>query len=238
MKFHFRRSQVYIPLVTRAILLANLSLFFMLLAFFIALNGMSIVNNHRYRSVVESVYGAFSVNIVPTGLENGLSVSASPDQSFMEGDTLMRIDGLFNAQITGFKADTSRRGVMHISLPLDELDRALKAADQVDLTKVKSVTGLQTYFLPTLVSLLKTAPQEQSYRMDIILHSKDTPSVLQNSDPAALKDIMARAASYADLFTKTGMASPNLTIGISRGDPAQADMYFRPIDTVVSGGAP
>ncbi len=229
MKFNFRKPQAYVPLITKAILLMNLSMFFMLLAFFIALNGMSITNNQRYQSVVDSVVDAFSVTIVPDGTGLGFSSAPSSERSFLEGETLARIDGLFNAQITGFKADTSRNGVMHIAVPLEELDRALRAADQVDLTQVKNVSGLQTYFLPTLVSFLKSPPPpDAAYRLDIILNSKDNPALLVNSDPAVLNDVMGQAADYAELFEKAGLAPAQLNIGVVQGDPKRADIYFRP----------
>src|SRR5690606_597331 len=125
------------PVVARPVLVLTLSLFFMLLAFFIALNGISTYESGRYKPVVKSLAATFSVNIVPRGGTQGPSEAPAAEESILEGESIDQIEGLFNAQITGVEvAKSGRSGILQASVPIDEFERAMTALNQVDLTKV------------------------------------------------------------------------------------------------------
>ncbi len=214
-------------LPAKGMLLMNLSLFIMLLAFFIVMNALSTYEEVYYRPVVKSLEDTFATGVFREG--NAPSETPARARSIGEGSVIERIDALFNAQIVGFDMTHSpRAGILYVTVPLEEFDRAVTAANQVDLTRVKSVTGLQTYFLPTLVSILKADEEGRPYRMDIILHTKDTPPLLVNSDPRALSAVMKQAGAYAARLEKAGMAQRLLSIGVQKGDPQSVELYFRP----------
>lgn len=223
-----RRRQIAPPPESNssALPLLNLSLFLMLLAFFIVLNGISSFEEARFHPIIKNLQMTFSSAVLQEG--EAPSVTPSNIKSIHEGQTLDRIDALFNAQITGFEATQSvSSGGMQVDMTLEEFDRAMTMVGQVDLTKTKTVTGLQTYFVPTLVSLLHEAEAGRPYRLNIFMHTRDNPALLFNSDPAALKDTMRRAASYANILEKAGLTQPLINIGIMQGDPQKVTLSFR-----------
>lgn len=228
MKARARRKNIHqSALPAKGMLLLNLSLFIMLLAFFIVMNAISSWDKKRYQPILKSLDLTFSISALRDGTKP--SMIGAEDHATGEGDTVERIDALFNAQITGFKATKSSvNGTMHAEIPLDEFDRAMRAANQVDLTKVKSVTGLQTYFLPTLVSLMQAEAKEQPYRLDIIMHTKDEPPLLINSDPRQLNEAIKNISAYADLLEEAGMKPQLISVGLQKGETDRVDLYFRP----------
>lgn len=207
--------------------LLNLSLFIMLLAFFLVLNGISSYEEVKYRPILQNLQMTFSTVQREEG--DGPSMAPSSEQSFNEGATVDRIDALFNAQITGFKTQKLQdEGVMTTSIPREEFDRAMTTMGQVDLTKVKTVTGLQTYFVPTLVSLMLSAEKGRPYRMDLVLHTQGDPAALMNEKPAILRDLIAQASTYAAILTKAGLPETLVNIAVEQGDPQTVTLYFRP----------
>lgn len=208
--------------------LLNLSLFLMLLAFFIVLNSVSSFDESKYRPIIENLQTTFSTSL--KAIDTAPSVTPALEQSINEGETIDRIEALFNAQITGFTAEKSgSRGIMVVDVPLEEFDRAMTTAGQIDLTQTQRTGSLQTYFMPTLISLLRAPAQGAAYRMDMILHSRDNPALLYNSDPRALEAVQETAGGYAALLEQSGLAPALLGIGIKQGDPAFVTLYFRPI---------
>ncbi len=222
-----RRRMQNEPPSGQPVILLNLSLFLMLLAFFIVLNSVSSFNESKLQPILRNLQLTFSTGLPSDG--DGASDDLSPEQAINQGSTAERIDALFSAQISGMEVKPGARGVMMMEMPLEELDRAMTTAGQVDLTKIKSASGLQTYFLPTLVSLMRAAEQGTPYRLDLFLHIRDNPAVLENSDPRALREMERRAAGYAALLVKAGLPPEQLNIGIRRDDPDKASLYFRPV---------
>lgn len=210
-------------------ILLNLSLFLMLLAFFIVLNGISSFDEMRYKPIVESLITTFAVS--PDRGDLAPSVTPDPARSINEGSAVERIEALFNAQITGFDATSSiRGGIMHVEVPLEEFDRAMRMPGQIDLTKAERVTGLQTFFVPTLVSLLREAEKGRPYRLDILMQTADSPALLYNSDPLVLRERMNVAGDYALLLQQQGLPASLLGIGVREGDPENVALFFQPLD--------
>lgn len=223
---HRRRRQLHQPPANSTVLL-NLSLFLMLLAFFIVLNGMSSFEEMRYKPIMESLASTFSS--ATQREDSAPSVTPNPVKSINEGSAVDRLDALFNAQITGAKVtSSSRAGVMHVELPLEEFDQAMTRPGQVDLTQVDKITGLQTYFLPTLVSLMKEAEQGRPYRVDIIVHTQGSPAGVYNTNPAGYSALVITVAGYAALLEKQGLSKDLLSIGVSEGSRDKIEMFFRP----------
>lgn len=222
-----RRSQDTPP--QGGTLLLNLSLFLMLLSFFIVLNNVSSFEESKYQPILQSLRTTFAANALSRD-GTGPSVSSDPMQSINEGETSERIDALFRAQITGFKAGKAGSGVMTVVLPLEEFDRALTSPDQIDVTRMEYGGGLQTFFVPTLVSLVRAQEQGTPYRMDMVFHTNDPPALLYNSDPRVLETQRRQSAAYADTLEKAGLPADLLGVGLMQGDPATVTLVFRPLE--------
>ena len=134
----------------------NLSLFIMLLAFFIVLNSLSSYEEEKMSKVRQSLDIAFSTNVKNT--DQAPSVTPDPTRSVNEGDTFERIEALFEAQISSYEVKKSRsRGIMMVDLPYDQFSQAVFALNQEDLTKRPTRQDVRgNFFLPTLVSLMRT----------------------------------------------------------------------------------
>lgn len=212
-------------------LLLNLSLFLMLLSFFIILNNVSTFEEEKYRPVMQSLRSTFSTTVMRRDDAANPSVTPDPLQSINEGQTIERIDALFRAQITGFQAETSMaRGVMAVSMKLEEFDRAVNSPAQIDLTQRAYGGGLQTFFVPTLVSLIQAREQGTPYRMDMVFHTADAPALLFNSDPRALETFRQKAASYAAMLEAAGLPPALIGVAMMQGDPATISLIFRPVE--------
>jgi hypothetical protein len=84
------------------------------------------------------------------------------------------------------------------------------------------------FFLPTLVSIMKSSQQGLPYRMDMVLHVKDNPALMQNRDPKKLGQVLSRGARFADQLQKSGLPQKLIGVGIEEGDVNTIDIVFRP----------
>ena len=111
--------------------LMNLSLFIMLLAFFIVLNALSSYQENRVENVVDSVQHAFAKDVRQEDFNP--SIMPDPANSVNEGDTLERINALFQAQIRSYdKTMSSDRGIMLVKLPFEKFVQSVMAVGQKD----------------------------------------------------------------------------------------------------------
>ena len=103
-----------------------LALFIMMLAFFIVLNAISSYEEEKYRPAMASLEQAFGSNLLNRDLRPAVRKSA--DNSIHEGDTLDKLEALFNAHITGVEMDIDKnKGVLHARLPLGKFSSAVMA---------------------------------------------------------------------------------------------------------------
>lgn len=210
-------------------LLMTLSLFIMLLAFFIVLNAISSYEEDRTFPVVESLQLTFAINPIKPDIEP--AIVPDTQQSFRDGETIERIDALFNAQITSFDAVRNETyGMMEVTLPIDVFAAAVMAIGQEDMMTASpdAVVKGKKFFLPTLVSILKSDQQGVPYRMDVMLHINDNPALIQNREPQALEQVLDRGAQLTAQLEKAGLPQKLLSIGIGKGDPGKVRILFRP----------
>lgn len=206
--------------------LLGLSLFIMLLAFFIVLNAISSFEEKKMSPVMESVEAAFSNHVERKDTKP--SVTPSPVESINEGETVERLDALFQAQISSFEAKkNSRTGTMYVELPLETFSKSIMTIGQEDLTKTRRISGNKKFFLPTLISILKSDQQGVPYRMDVVLHTKENPAKLQNQKPKFLLKTMKREGGFARQLEKAGLSQKLISMGIRQGDPEVVELVFR-----------
>ncbi len=210
-------------------MLMNLSLFIMLLAFFIVLNAISSFIVEKTYPIVQSVQLTFSTQ----ALRPDILPSVAPDvrESIRDGTTVERLDALFKSQITAYDAvKDADTGQMETTLPLDVFSTSVMAIGQEDLMTASpdvQVKG-KKFFLPTLASILKSDAQGVPYRMDMILHAEDNPAHLQNQDPKTLAQVTERASQLAAQLEKAGVPQKMMSVGVAKGDPDTIRIIFRP----------
>lgn len=205
----------------------NLSLFIMLLAFFIVLNAISSFEEVKVKPALESIEETFSTDVRRQDIKP--SVMPDPLQSIHEGDTVERLDALFQAQVRAFNSTKSTRsGVMMVEMPYTDFVDNVTTLGQRELTPQNRKNPPLKYFLPTLISLLQSDRKGVPYRMDIILHTPENPAVVQNREPQALLTAINNAGALVARLEAMGMPQKLLGIGVQKGDSANLTLVFRP----------
>ena len=205
----------------------NLSLFIMLLAFFIVLNTLSSYEELKTEQVRRSVELAFSKD--PDVKEYLPSVKKDPLQALKEGHTFDRIDALFEAEIASFESVKSKsRGIMTVRVPFDTFSQAVFKVGQENVLQYPSRKAVRgNFFLPTLVSLLRTDIDGAPTRMEILLNVKENPAELQNQKPVQLEEIIQTGGSLTQHLEEKGVPQKLLNIGVAKGNPKFVDLVFR-----------
>ena len=205
----------------------TLSLFIMLLAFFIVLNSLSSYEEIKTEQVKRSIEIAFAKDARRD--DYSTSVREAPVKSVNDGDSFDRLEALFDAQIASYEVVKSKaRGVMMVTLPYAELEKAIMAVNQKDLTQYPSRRAVAgNFFLPTLVSLVNANINGAPTRMEILLHADDNPAKMQNQNPKKMMALVEQAGRFSRRLEKNGIAQNMLNIGISQGDPETVDLVFR-----------
>lgn len=198
----------------------GLSLFIMLLSFFIVLNSFSTFEDERSRPIMQSLAVAFSSDDTPQELDP--SVKADPAMSHNEGSSLDRIKSLFTAQIAGVQVETNRLGsVMRMRMTQDEFEKAI-------VTPLNDpVLAMQDSFATFLVSLMNTATGVP-YHMDILLNIGAEPGVVAQESPELLDLSLEKAAMYAESIDDAGLPPYQVSAGLRSGEKDMVDLYFRP----------
>lgn len=192
-----------------------LSMFVMLLSFFIILNAMSNFEVMKLHEVRNSLSVAFSNQDLPQDLS--ANVKEDPAQAYRDGDTLDKLKGLFEAQITGVEAKKNRLGTtMHLRLPLDRFDKQLSSAGG----------GFGGALAPTLASLL-SAEDDIPYSMDMLINLADNPATLQNDAPETVQQNIRRVSGYAQMIEQAGLPKKYLSAGLGEGPAGTIDLYFK-----------
>lgn len=206
--------------------LMGLSLFIMMLAFFIVLNAISSFNEAKVRPAVASVEGTFGSNLLGEDLMP--SQAKSDSESDGEGDTLDYLESLFKSHMTGIKINKEKVwGTMHIELPMEKFEKAVMSLDEGELEKQGSAQK-EKYFLSTLVSLMETGQQKLPYRMDMVLNVEKDPGFLHDKDPQKLRRISVKLSDIAFRLKKGGLPATQMSIGLQEGRKGIMDLYFRP----------
>lgn len=203
-----------------------LSLFVMLLAFFIILNSISDYEENRARNIMRSLESVFAVNFTDPDMDLPSTVS-SEDSLTDEGDVLDKIQNLFSSQIPSNKIKVDKsEGVMYASVPYDDFSSAVMDLEKGDKGEKKGWG--QEFFLPALVSLLKNDQTGHPYRMDVYINVGGNPARMMNKDPKKLNAGMKNAGRLAGKIESAGLQTRLLSVGIKEGDPETVEIVFRP----------
>lgn len=211
-----------------ATIVLNLSLFIMLLAFFIVLNTMSSFEEVKVKPIISSLEKAFSTDV----RRQDTLPSVTPEietPNIDEGNILKRLEALFQSQVAAYEATKSdRRGIMHVRVPTDILTKAVLAVEAQTSGETEIVSGEADPFLAVLVSILRSEEMGIVYRLDIVTNVNGNPAALQNDIPQAMFSVMAQTSLLSQKLEQAGMPKHLLSSGVKEGDPAYIDLYFSP----------
>lgn len=198
----------------------GLSLFVIMLAFFIVLNSVSIIKAERAKPMMEGVEQAFASRI--SDREDWLP-SSSPDEgkSIGEGRTIDKIERIFSSHISGMKTQKDENsGTLLMRMKYDDFAAAVSSAG--------AGADANAEFMRTLTSMLKASNAGQSYRMDVFLQTGENPAEIQNDQPQKMAVVMRDLGAMAQSLEKAGLPQRLLTIGMEQGQEGTVELLFRP----------
>lgn len=208
--------------------LLALSLFVMLLAFFIVLNAISSYQQSKVAPVLKSLESSFASKISEEENEKP-SVTSSEEKSISEGDTLDRIRALFVSQIPGHRLKMDKNtGTMHVALSMDDFEKAVITLGDTEDKDSEAVGKLKAFFLPALIALMENDAAGQPYRMDMIVNTPENPAAMENASPQRMRQMSQRMSRIAQQIESAGLPARMISIGMKRGDEGTIELFFRP----------
>ena len=203
-----------------------LSLFIMLLSFFIILNALSSYEETKAKPVLNSLSMTFSNNATVEILSP--NVVEAPEHETNEGDTLSKLESLFNAHITGVEVTKNSLGTtMRVRMPFARFESSLMEPVR-DGDPSEQRLGAAGTFLPTLVSLVQTRETGLPYRMDMVLNVEGRPAKLVREKPASFRRNLQKIALVAKKLEVNGLEKKLVSSGLADGEENMVDVYFAP----------
>lgn len=201
----------------------SLSLFLMLLSFFIVMNSVSSYEKEREQTVLNSVALAFSNNKVEE-FNGAPEEEENPLASINQGDTLTEVEGLFSATISGFEVSKNRLGtVMHVKLPIAKFENALNMSGSYD---IDIGDGNKGSFVKTLITLLRAEQSGKPFRIDMILNTEMDPIDMIGTNADEFDENLRRVSVLSEGLEQRGIPTKMLSSGLVKGTAGYIDLYF------------
>lgn len=204
----------------------SLSLFLMLLSFFIVMNSISSFEENKAQPVLNSLNQAFTNIDIEIKKPAKEQVENAIERSLRKGDTLEAIEGVFNAHIAGFEAKRNRLGtIMHVKLPIGRFESAIDIDGYENYRKEPGAPGA---FAQTLVTLIRSVENGgRQYRIDMILNVDQDPAEYQTQTPDDFAKDIKRVSKLATTLEQTGLPQKMMSIGMKQGQPSMVDVFIR-----------
>ncbi|MEZ5815122.1 MAG: hypothetical protein R3E13_10475 [Alphaproteobacteria bacterium] len=203
----------------------GLSLFIMLLSFFIILNAISSFETTKTQPVLNSLSMAFSNKDAVEDIMPGKMLAETAEMQ--SGSTLDRIEAVFKSQITAAETRQNRLGTtMYVHMPFEDFKRGIMKSIVIpDLSDVRSA-AVPMDLLPMLVSLMETS-RDTAYTMDMILNIEENPAVLWAKDPEGFSALNKSISAIAAKLEEAGLPKYQVTAGLKQGKTGFIDIIFR-----------
>ena len=203
----------------------GLSLFVMLLSFFIILNAVSNFEETKSQPVLNSLALTFSnkeaIDPTPPG------PALVKTMAMQEGSTLDKIESLFKSQITSAKTKQNRLGtIMYIDVPFQEFEKAILKSLTIPAADAAPDFEENMDVLPMLVSLLETG-REVTYKMDMLLNISQSPPVLIGQNPERFNALNKSLSGVALKLEESGLPKYQVTAGLKQGEEGIVELIFR-----------
>lgn len=188
-----------------------LSLFLLLLVFFIVLNAQSLQTVHKVKAVAASLEKSFPAFVVDPRLREGTQAVVSRAGTVFAVQRLDGVGGLFATAIAVAKVETVSPGhLLEVRLPADDL------FESGSMTLRADRQGL----IDRVVDALRESRQGERIELDALLGIGPTGVPSQPPGPVARAGVLARA------LVEGGAPPQNVTVGIERGDPGGVRLLF------------
>lgn len=197
-----------------------LSLFIVMLAFFIMLNSISVIKEDKAKPLMDSLEEAFASRM--SADENWQpATTASEAASADEGRVIDHAERLFQAHIAGVQTQKDDgRGVLLMRMSYADLSAAVSGIGDKAAENKK--------FMETLASMLRSSAAGQPYRMDVFLQVDDNPAMMQNDQPQKMSVLMRDLGVLAQQLEKAGLPQRLLSVGLEKGQNGTVELLFRP----------
>ncbi len=193
-----------------------LSLFVIMLAFFIMLNSVSVFKEEKAKPLMDSIEEAFALKI------NAPESGKFPAQEQTdEGRVIDRMEGLFQGHIAGVQTQKDDgRGVLLMRMPYADLSAAV--------SHIGDKAAENKKFMETLTTMLRASAAGQPYRMDIFLQVDENPARMQDDQPQKMKVLMRDLGVLAQQLENAGLSQRLLSVGLEKGQSGTVELLFRP----------
>lgn len=188
-----------------------LSLFLLLLVFFIVLNAQSVQTVQKVKAVAASLEKTFPSFVIDPRLRDGSQTVASRAGTVFAVERLDGVGTLFATAVSVAKVETVSPGrLLEVRLPADDLF----------LSGTMTLRPDRQGLLDRVVDALRDSRQGERMELDALLGIGPTGTPSQPPGPVARGGALARAL-IAD-----GAPPQNVTVGIERGDPGDVRLLF------------
>ena len=183
----------------------SLSLFIILLAFFIVMTSLSQFSEPKIDDALESLDLAFASQLVVNPARNSSIDERPEDQEKGQGDALQELDGTLRSVLPNLRISStpnpSGGGTMAIRVQKDQFERV---AD---------------ILVPLFIRILTVKDGEGRYNMEITSYVRDA---LDENTLLSFQSL----DGYAQTFMEKGLSAERLSILISKGNPAYLQFRF------------
>ena len=229
---HNRRRRIESSSSGKSTQLLSLALFIMLLAFFIVLNALSTFDENKVEPILGNLEKTFSTtNSDIAQRRPSVRPSDSSEEFSGEGkaSTINRLKDLFRGRLSQIEiTENTEKGIMMVEVPYQDFSTATLIVGQTaDILDVEEVP-----FLPTLVSLLKTAQDGNIYRMDILLQTDEDPLDLKQNAPDRFRTARDNVGRLSRRLEDAGLSPYHLSIGLREGQENTLNLIFTPYEAL------
>jgi len=199
----------------------SLSLFIMLLAFFIVLTAASDTAPSKSAPLMESLERTFASRIV--GGDDEPARVADEQSSTGQGQSFENIKGLLKAQGLPFtieKMDGS--SLMYLRMRQEDFINSFGI-------KRDKITHEQAIFISKLLVLLQPADKVLGHSVDIFVGLGDNPAQMALDYPDQVTSSIVFADKLASILMAQKFPKKIITIGLHEGASGYVDLYFKPL---------
>lgn len=189
-----------------------LSLFLLILAFFILLVTISTIEDVKSKAVKDSLSSAFK-SIVPPSTDP--TIFASKDGDFIAGQQFQeQIDGIFATALRVAKVEVVQPGrLMRVKFP----------AKNLYVGRTAEINSSAVALLDRIVAALSAPPPGLRFDMELVIGS---PYAAETGLPTEQTLEMARVGGFARIMTERGLPPGRLAVGIMPGNTEDVTIWF------------
>ena len=212
--------------------ITTLSIFIILLAFFIALNSLASFNTQKATPVLESLRKTFGSTEQTADLKP--SIRQDEAKASGQGDLIRELEKLFRARLQGIKAaKVEGRDTLLLRVKTEEYQKALDGVlDRQAQDGNAQAQGAQEAddqdpavqdFMPTLVSMVRSGQSGPQLHMQIMLNISQEGNVSPD-----MQEAMVSISRIVNQTEQAGIPTRLLAGGVQEGPEEYLDLLFRP----------